>query len=150
MWRAARETDDDAIEALSLALNTEDPGPNPVPAEHVRRTLRVFRAAPARGRALVLEVDGRAGGYAFLVPCWSNELGGEVCVVDEVYVAPAHRGRGHATRRFESLAARREPWLAEIVALALETTPDNERARRLYERVGFRARNVAMRRLLPR
>jgi GNAT superfamily N-acetyltransferase len=142
--------DGDAIERMSLALNAEDPGPNPVPPDHVRRTLAAFAADPRRGRALVLEDDSSPCGYAFLIPFWSNELGGEVCVVDEIYVVPAQRGRGHATRLFDTLASRAEPWLAGVVALALETTPDNSRARRLYERAGFSARNLAMRRLLPR
>ena len=150
MWRAATPADHPAIEHMSLALNAEDPGPDPVPPEHLRRTLATFQADPRRGRALVLDLDGRLSGYTFLIPFWSNELGGETCVIDELYVVPAERGRGHATRLFDALAARREPWLAGVVALMLETTPDNGRARRLYERAGFSARNVTMRRLLPR
>lgn len=150
MWRPAEPRDDDDLIALSVALNTEDPGPAPVPADHVRRTLATLRAAPARGRALVLEVDGQAAGYAFLIGFWSNELGGDVCVIDELYVAPAHRGHGHATRLLDDLASGVAPYAVGAVALALETTPGNAAARRLYERVGFRARNLAMRRLLPR
>lgn len=150
MWRPAEPRDDDDLIALSVALNTEDPGPAPVPADHIRRTLATLRAAPARGRALVLEVDGQAAGYAFLIGFWSNELGGDVCVIDELYVAPAHRGHGHATRLLDDLASGVAPYAVGAVALALETTPDNAAARRLYERVGFRARNLAMRRLLPR
>jgi GNAT superfamily N-acetyltransferase len=150
MWRPAEPRDDDDLIALSVALNAEDPGPAPVPAEHVRRTLTTLRAAPERGTALVLEVDGQAAGYAFLIGFLSNELGGDVCVIDELYVAPAHRGHGHATRLLDDLATGAAPYAAGAVALALETTPGNAAARRLYERVGFRARNLAMRRLLPR
>ncbi|MBP8810983.1 MAG: GNAT family N-acetyltransferase [Candidatus Accumulibacter meliphilus] len=150
MWRPAEPRDDDDLIALSVALNAEDPGPAPVPAEHVRRTLATLRAAPSRGTALVLEVDGRPAGYAFLIGFLSNELGGDVCVIDELYVAPAHRGHGHATRLLDDLATGAAPYAAGAVALALETTPGNAAARRLYERVGFRARNLAMRRLLPR
>ncbi len=150
MWRPAEPRDDDDLIALSVALNAEDPGPAPVPADHVRRTLTTLRATPTRGRALVLEVDGQAAGYAFLIGFWSNELGGDVCVIDELYVAPAHRGHGHATRLLDDLATGAAPYAVGAVALALETTPGNAAARRLYERVGFRARNLAMRRLLPR
>ena len=150
MWRPAEPRDDDDLIALSVALNAEDPGPAPVPAEHVRRTLATLRAAPSRGTALVLEVDGRPAGYAFLIGFLSNELGGDVCVIDELYVAPAHRGHGHATRLLDDLATGAAPYAAGAGALALETTPGNAAARRLYERVGFRARNLAMRRLLPR
>jgi GNAT superfamily N-acetyltransferase len=108
-----------------------------------------LRRAPVRGRALVLELDGRVRGYALLVSFWSNELGGEVCTIDELYVEPEHRGSGHATRLLRCLSARSAPWLESIVALALEATPGNVRARRFYERLGFRGANVAMQLLLP-
>jgi GNAT superfamily N-acetyltransferase len=150
MWRPAEPRDDEAIIRMSVALNDEDPGPNPVPPEHMMQTLRVLRASPERGRLIVLELDGRPCGYTLLMKYWSNELGGEVCTVDELYVAPEYRGRGHALNLLETIAAKSAPWTIDAVALALETTPDNTRARRLYERAGFVARNIAMRRLLER
>jgi len=146
MWRNALSADDEAIVRMCVSLYAEDPGPEPVPTDNVLRTLQELRNAPARGRAVVLEVDGTVSGYALLISFWSNELGGEVCVIDELYVEPAQRGRHHATRLLETLSARGAPWVENAVALALEATPDNVRARRLYERVGFRGRNLAMRR----
>ena len=94
----------------------------------------------------MLELDGRASGYALLVSFWSNELGGEVCVLDEVYVEPSHRGRGRATRLVEDLLSGASPHARSAVALALEITPGNLRARRLYERLGFRGENLALNR----
>jgi GNAT superfamily N-acetyltransferase len=144
MWRSAVPADEEAVVGMCLALNAEDPGPQSVPAENMRRTLHELRQAPVRGRAVVLEVDSHVRGYALLVSFWSNELGGEVCTIDELYVQREHRGSGHATHLLQCLAARSEPWLESIVALALEATPGNIRARRFYERLGFRAANVAM------
>lgn len=150
MWRVAGPSDDEAIVRLCLALNAEDPGPEPVPAENMQRTLLALRQVPLRGCAIVLEGEGRVCGYALLISFWSNELGGEMCSIDELYVEPGHRGRGYATRLIEDLAAGTDLWASSAVALTLEVTPDNVRARRLYERLGFRARNLAMRRRLPR
>jgi GNAT superfamily N-acetyltransferase len=150
MWRMGAPSDDEAIERMCLALYAEDPGPEPVPVENIGRTLRALRDVPARGRTVVLEIDGRASGYALLIAYWSNELGGDIDIIDEIYVERPHRGRGHATRLIEALAAGTEPFASKVVALALEVTPDNLHARRLYERLGFKAKNVAMRRLLPR
>lgn len=144
MWRAALERDDEAIVNLCLALNAEDPGSHPVPAEYMRRTLRELRQTPARGRAVVLELDEHVRGYALLISFWSNERGGEVCTIDELYVQPEQRGHGHATQLLQSLAAQSEPWLEHLVALTLEVTPANVRARRFYERLGFRASNTLM------
>jgi GNAT superfamily N-acetyltransferase len=150
MWRIANQEDDTAIVRMCLSLNEEDPGPEPVPPENMRRTLLTLRELPLRGHPLVLDVHGRPSGYALLIPFWSNELGGEVCMIDELYVQPEHRGQGHATRLIEDLAAGTLSFASKATALALEITPDNVRARRLYERLGFRARNLAMRRLLSR
>jgi GNAT superfamily N-acetyltransferase len=149
MWRSALPVDDDVMVGMGIALNAEDPGSHPVPSENMRRTLRELRRAPGRGRAVVLELDGRIRGYALLISFWSNELGGNVCTIDELYVEPEHRGRGHATGLIECLSARSEPWLESTVGLALEATPDNVRARRFYERIGFRGANVAMQLRLP-
>ncbi len=137
-WRAATAADDAAVVRLCEALNEEDPGPDPVDAAQIRRTLEAFRAAPARGRALVLDDGtGAPAGYAFLIPFWSNELGGEVCTIDELYVAPSARGKGHGTRLVEGI--RSGALLGSPpVAVELEVRPENTRAMALYERLGFR------------
>jgi ribosomal protein S18 acetylase RimI-like enzyme len=144
MWRDARPEDDADIVPLCIALYEEDPASEPVPEEHHRRTLAVLRADPLRGRAVVLELEGAVAGYAMLIACWSNELGGEVVIVDELYVAPAHRSRGHASALIEALARGEGPWPGKPVALELEVTPDNTRARALYERLGFRVKRNAV------
>ena len=148
MWRTAEAKDDAAIVQMCLLLNEEDPGPAPVPPENLRRTLLSLRDLPSRGQAVVLDLQGRPSGYALLIPFWSNELGGMVCLIDEIYVQPENRGQGHATRLIEDLAAGTLTGASKATALALEISPDNARARRLYERLGFRARNLVMRRPL--
>jgi len=147
MWRVATAGDDESVVSMCMALNTEDPGPAPVLPQQVQRTLVKLRAEPNRGRAVVCEIDGSIVGYALLISFWSNEFGGEVCVIDELFVVPKYRGRGLATALFDRLAAC-EFCFPRPVALVLEVSPQNERARALYERLGFRGRNIAMRRLL--
>ena len=144
MWRTAIASDDDHVVTLCLALNAEDPGPEPVPAERVRRTLLTLREEPQRGRAVVLEYAGAVRGYALLIAYWSNEFGGELCMIDEVFVEPAYRGRGLGTQLFEALARESELWPVRPAALALEVRPENSRARSLYERLGFRGKNQVM------
>lgn len=150
MWRPWNPEDAERVVALCLALYAEDPPTVPVGEAQVRRTLERFRDRPDRGLVAVLEVGGTVAGYALLVPWWSNELGGEVCQVDELYVAPEARGSGLGTALLRDLAAGAgPPFPVRFVALQLEVTPDNRRARALYERLGFEPmRNVSMRRLL--
>src|SRR5262249_49453974 len=122
VWRLAREIDDDVLVAMCLELYREDPGPLPIDGRQVRETLATLRREPGRGRAVVLDLGGQAVGYALLIAYWSNELGGEVCSVDELYVTRDLRGRGHGAQLFEAVE-RGDVWPAPAVAIALGTTP---------------------------
>jgi ribosomal protein S18 acetylase RimI-like enzyme len=146
VWRPSTETDDGAIVSMCVALYVEDPGLYRVEPAQVKRTLERFRAEPLRGRSLVLELEGRAAGYALLSSYWSNELGGEVCMVDELYLEPAARSRGFATALCEALVLGSPLWPRPAVALGLEVTPGNRRALALYERLGFAGKNRVMHR----
>jgi len=147
MWRPARTEDDPQIVRMCLELNREDPGDRPVPGGHIRATLAAFREEPVRGRAVVLEEEGHLVGYALLASFWSNELGGEVCNVDEIYVAPSARRRGHAAALLEAVAAGPPLWPRTPVAVELEVSPTNAGARSLYAGLGFRPiRNQMLRR----
>lgn len=98
MWRSATADDDRAIVRLYMALNKEDPGTTPADPAQAQRTLALFRDTPERGHCVVLDQGGGSvEGYALLVSYWSNELGGLVCCVDEMYVAPQARGLGRGT-----------------------------------------------------
>ena len=146
MWRAARADEDEAVVAMCLELYGEDPSPEPVPETNVRGTIARLRAEPARGRTVVLEREGGVTGYAFLVSFWSNELGGELCSIDELYVRVAARGHGHASRLVSAILEDRSLWPRVPVALELEVSHKNVRARALYERLGFTPRpNACMR-----
>ncbi len=147
-WRLTSDCDDDAIVELCRGLHHEDPGPLPGDAGHIRHTLRTLRGEPWRGRAVALVLGGQVIGYALLVAFWSNQLGGEVCEVDELYVAPGFRGRGYGGALFGAIE-RGDVWPAPAVAIALGITPSNARARRLYERLGLVVAGVSMVKTLP-
>jgi GNAT superfamily N-acetyltransferase len=146
-WRSCEAHDHDRVVELMLGLYEEDPAPTQLTPAMAHATLRRLVAEPIRGRAVVL--DGRAGvaGYALLCSFWSNELGGEVCIVDELYVEPAARRLGAATALLTGLARQELPWFRDAVAVELEVTPGNARARALYERLGFAPYKNALMRL---
>jgi ribosomal protein S18 acetylase RimI-like enzyme len=142
--RPVTAADHDHVRRMVRALYVEDPSPRSPGDDHVARTLAVL-ADPARGAVLVVD-DGQAPpfGYVFLTRLWSNELGGDVVFIDEIWVAPERRGQGVGTaviaHAMEAMQQR------GAVAFELEVTPDNARARALYERLGFRPlRNTSLR-----
>ena len=149
MWRVATPNDHPAVVRSYLALNAEDPGPSPPDPARMERTLGYFGRDPQRGCCIVLDEGGSIQGYALLVPYWSNELGGLVCCIDEMYVEPRARGRGCGSGLLTSLALGALGCGESTVALQLEVSPSNPRARALYERHGFRpSRNATLVRAL--
>ena len=148
MWRLAGPEDDDSLVDMCLKLYDEDPGGLPVRPENMRATLRALRREPCRGRAVALEIESQISGYALLIGFWSNELGGHICEVDELFVVPERRSQGHGKALFDAISEG-HLWRTPIVGIALGVTPDNVRARRLYERLGFAAVGISMVRRLP-
>jgi ribosomal protein S18 acetylase RimI-like enzyme len=150
-WRAASRADRRHVVEMSLALFAEDPGTYTLTARDVGRTLSRLEAEPVRGCAVVAEavVAGRTVvvGYALLCSFWSNELRGEVCTVDELYIKPVARSLGLGSGLVQSLVQRRA-FFEHAVAFELEVTGRNTRARALYERLGFVPRKNASLRLL--
>jgi GNAT superfamily N-acetyltransferase len=141
MWRPARPEDHEEIVSMCLALQREDPGIASVQHAQVRETLALFDRDRTRGRAVVAEASDRIAGYAFLVPFWSNEQGGEICEVDELYVRAERRGSGIGSALFDAIE---RGSFGAFVGVALGVSPANSRARRLYERLGFRAVGTTM------
>jgi GNAT superfamily N-acetyltransferase len=135
--RRASEHDLERVGAMSAALYVEHPGPVPVGAEKVGRTLRHFLAHPEAGAVfLVLQPSTRdAVGYAIVATFWSNEYGGPALIIDELYLVPEARGQGLGGTiiRVLEAQARRDG----AAALLLEVDEDNPRARKLYESMGF-------------
>jgi ribosomal protein S18 acetylase RimI-like enzyme len=120
--------------AMMRALYAEDRGATMVDESGFPRTVEVLIAKPCRGRLMLFEEGKLLRGYALLIPYWSNEFGGTLLFVDEIFVAPEARGRGIGRRFFRYLRDER-PFGA--VALALEVSPSNTRAMRFYASLGF-------------
>ncbi len=122
------------LEDMVLALYREDPCGEPMSPSKIRRTIEELDRHPDKGRITLFRLGGEPVGYAITVYLWSNEFGGDVAVLDELYVKPSWRGRGIATRFLSHMAHTRTPALKGI---RLEVTPGNDRALGFYRREGF-------------
>lgn len=143
--RLAAPSDLEAVLALHRDFFAEDG--YPFAEEESRRNLARLLAEPGLGRVFVLEEGGKLAGYLVLTFGFSLEFGGRDALVDELYVAPGHRGRGLGTR---ALAAAEAACCAlEIRVLHLVVERHKAGVRELYRRLGFVAppRDVMTKRL---
>jgi GNAT superfamily N-acetyltransferase len=105
---------------------------------HFPETVRTLIARPEVGRIfLFMDVHDAVQGYALLIPYFSNEFGGFVVFVDELFVAQASRRRGLARGLFDFIECER-PFNAR--AILLEVLPSNAIAMNAYKHMGFKPR----------
>jgi GNAT superfamily N-acetyltransferase len=96
---------------------------------------RALIADPEReGMQLLARAAGEAVGFATIYWSWATTIAARIGVMNDLFVAPAARGTGAAAQLIDACVAEcRRHGAAE---LTWQTAPDNERAQRLYDRVG--------------
>jgi GNAT superfamily N-acetyltransferase len=83
---------------------------------------------------LVARRGGEAVGFATIYWSWATTIASRIGVMNDLFVTPAARGSGAAEQLIQACADEcRRHGAAE---LAWQTAPDNERAQRVYDRVG--------------
>lgn len=103
-----------------------------------RRAVEGLLADRQLGGVWLTEDGSGAFGYIAICYGYSIELGGRDAFVDELFLRPSHRGRGIGRAVIGRVAA--EAAAAGVLALHLEVSRDNERAKRLYGAAGFTSR----------
>lgn len=131
-FRLYEESDYEDLREMILSLYREDPDGEPIDEEKIKRTIAEYRSNPDKVRIYMFHNENNNVGYAILVYYWSNEYGGDIVNIDELYVRKTHRNQGIGTE-FLSFAERMD----NKAALQLETTPSNRRALGYYKRLGF-------------
>lgn len=81
--------------------------------------------------------DGRAVGFATVYWSWTTTAASRLAVMNDLFVAPEARGSGTADALIEACADRAREHGAS--SLGWQTALDNERAQKVYDRVGGQA-----------
>lgn len=105
----------------------------PIPEQFHETTFAELMRAEEYLQCFILEREETAAGYALLNISYSQEAGGRVVWLEELYLRPEYQGQGLGSEFFDYLEK-------EIPAARyrLEVEPDNLRAVELYKRKGFR------------
>lgn len=107
---------------------------SPVSKSHFENTCAQILGGSPYAAAHLITAQGRTAGYGLLAFTFTNEAGGLVLWVEELYIRPAFRGMGLGG---EYLAFLEKTYGRRVARMRLEVEPENEGARRLYARHGF-------------
>lgn len=84
---------------------------------------------------LILDKDSLAPiGYSLITSYWCNEEGGNVLIIDEIFIKPEFRHKGHGRLFVEWLE---KHFSDDAVSVTLEVLTTNANAKALYEKEGF-------------
>ena len=136
-FRVAQESDLDTVLALMLELSREDqlPDQRAFDAFRARSALRDLVNDPSRGTVWLICDGDTPVGYLVLTFGYSLEFHGRDAFIDELYIGPAHRGRGWGARAMghaETVAL-----AAHVRAIHLEVGRGNIAAQAFYRKAGY-------------
>ena len=107
-----------------------------------REAVAYALANPPVGEIWLARRDGALLAYLALAFGFSLAFNGRDSFLDEIYVVPEERGAGLGARLIEHVRA--DAASRGVKAMHLEVHPENERARALYERLGFELREYRL------
>ena len=120
---------------MVFSLYDEDEHGEVITGEKIANTVATLTEQPDRGGVVIFRFDTEIVGYAIVIPFWSNEYGGTVAVIDEVYVKPVWRKQGCLRQFIDFLCDNHHNG---IVAVQVSVTPINVTAAKCYSTIDFK------------
>ena len=107
----------------------------PIPRTFIERTVEEALRSDTYAEIFLFEYEGETAGYALIAKTFSQEAGGMVCWIEEVYIRELFRSKGLGREFFEYIENHKDEGVAR---LRLEVEEENIRAVSLYERLGYK------------
>ncbi|MBQ2687355.1 MAG: GNAT family N-acetyltransferase [Clostridia bacterium] len=109
---------------------------SPVPTVNFENTFDELMKSDTYAEAFIFEFNETIAGYGLIAKTYSQEVGGTVIWIEEIYVKEDFRNQGLGSEFInyvkENIPAKR---------YRLETEPENIKAQELYKRHGFKRFN---------
>jgi len=134
-YRQFKSSERKIVTQLIKDFYKETPSIRGVDDKKIKKTFLALAANPGKGKILVIEKGKIIIGYALLVNFWSNEWGGNVLFLDEIYLKPEARRQGIGRNFINYLIEKK---YNHSTAIQLEVARANKRARALYIDIGFK------------
>ncbi|MBR2464930.1 MAG: GNAT family N-acetyltransferase [Clostridia bacterium] len=103
-----------------------------IPQNYIENTVKAVLSGTPFADIYIFEENSTTVGYGLLAYTHSQEAGGLVCWLEEIYVRPAERGTGVGAAFIEFIKK-----TVPAARYRLEVEPDNTRVKALYRRHGF-------------
>lgn len=109
---------------------------HPIKDEDMKTTFSLAIKGSPYLRGLVMTKNQTIVGYVLLSFTYSNEVGGMVVWIEELYVKEAYRNQGLGKQALNWVIAE---YQTDTKRFRLEVTEENEGAKKLYHSLGFDA-----------
>lgn len=134
MIRNVRLDDKDIILSMMTSFYGSEAVIHPVSTQHFETTFAAAMDGSPFLRLLLLETKtGNPTGYALLNFTRSNEAGGLVVILEELYLKEVHRCAGYGSALLRFL----EHEYPVAARFRLEVCKENQKAIALYQRLGY-------------
>lgn len=134
MIRKMTENDKELYITMAEEFYNSDAVLHPIPRDYFEKTANEALRSDEYAEIYLLEYEGETAGYGLTARTFSQEAGGQVLWIEELYIRKEFRSKGLGREFFSSLEDKNR---GEIVRLRLEVEADNTRAISLYERLGY-------------
>ena len=134
MIRKLTENDRDLYIRLAEEFYSSDAVLHPIPRTYIERTADEALQSDAYAEIYLLECEGEPAGYGLTARTFSQEAGGSVLWIEELYIREQFRSRGLGREFFSYIEEKNKDRTARI---RLEVEEKNTRAASLYERLGY-------------
>lgn len=105
-----------------------------IPDSHFSRTFEELTASNTYTQGYLFYNKNQVAGYALIAKTFSQEAGGFVIWIEELYIKPEFQNNGFGTEFFKYLERTRSD---DTKRLRLEVDNGNVKAAALYKRLGF-------------
>lgn len=133
--RDFREADRKNYYGMAEKFYQSDAVSHPVPKEFFEKTFNMCIEKSPFTRGLIIEQDHIVAGFALLAFTYSNEVGGMVLLIEDLFVLPEFRGKGLVLKFFNYLEAE---YHEKIARYRLEVTEANHQAIEIYQHLGYK------------
>lgn len=134
VYREYSDSDFAELSQMVMALYGEDNYGQPMSLDNISSTVDELTKRPELGGIYIFTVDDIICGYSIVVNFWSNEYGGKLLIIDEMFVKSEFRCKQIGAGFFDFLDT---VYGGTVKGMFLEVAEKNERAIKFYLKSGF-------------